>query len=216
MQLIIRTLPQTDYLTCFQAMQQFTAQRDENTVDELWFLEHPAVFTQGQAGKAEHLLSASAIPVVQADRGGQITYHGPGQQIVYCLLDIKRLKIGVRELVEHIENAIINTLKDCAIQSYSQADAHGVYVNINNSSHKIASLGLRIRKGCSYHGLALNNDMDLSPFAQINPCGYAGMPMTDIARCGEKQSPQELQEKLVKHLRYNLPYTQEKHYNGLP
>lgn len=157
-------------------MTDFTNQRTAETPDQLWLVEHPPVFTQGQAGKAEHLLFPGEIPVVQTDRGGQVTYHGPGQLVAYPLLDLKRIKIGVRDLVTQIEQTIIATLAHYQISSAAKPDAPGVYVE----GKKIASLGLRVRRGCSFHGLALNVDMDLSPFLQINPCGYEGLAMTQI------------------------------------
>lgn len=165
------------YETTWQAMQDFTNHREPSTDDELWIVEHPAVFTQGLNGKAEHLLQcAPSIPLVQTDRGGQVTYHGPGQLIVYVLVDLKRNKIGVRALVSLIEESIIELLARFNIQSIARSDAPGVYVN----GQKIASLGLKIRKQKSYHGLALNVDMDLSPFQMINPCGLKGMQMTQL------------------------------------
>lgn len=172
-QLVIRDLGSQDYTQVWHAMQRFTDQRDENTPDELWMLEHPAVFTQGQAGKAEHLLLPGDIPVVNVDRGGQVTYHGPGQLVVYVLLDIKRRKLGVRELVSMLEQALVELLAQFGTTANARPDAPGVYID----GKKIASLGLRVRKGCTFHGLALNVDMDLSPFNRINPCGYAGMQM---------------------------------------
>ncbi|MDX1539074.1 MAG: lipoyl(octanoyl) transferase LipB [Arsukibacterium sp.] len=172
-QLVIRDLGSQDYTQVWHAMQRFTDQRDENTPDELWMLEHPAVFTQGQAGKAEHLLLPGDIPVVKVDRGGQVTYHGPGQLVVYVLLDIKRRKLGVRELVSMLEQALVELLAQFGATANARPDAPGVYID----GKKIASLGLRVRKGCTFHGLALNVDMDLSPFHRINPCGYAGMQM---------------------------------------
>lgn len=178
--LIIRQLGRQSYLPCWQQMQAFTDNRDEHSADEIWLVEHEPVFTQGQAGKAEHILAPGDIPVVQVDRGGQVTYHGPGQQMVYLLLNIRRAKWGVRTLVSAMENAVIDTLAEYSISARAKADAPGVYVG----EHKICSVGLRIRKGCSFHGLALNVDMDLSPFQRINPCGYAGMEMTDCARLG--------------------------------
>jgi lipoyl(octanoyl) transferase len=165
-----------DYQTVWQAMSDFTDQRTADTQDQLWLVEHPPVFTQGQAGKAEHLLFPSDIPVIQTNRGGQVTYHGPGQLVAYPLLDLRRRKMGVRELVTHIEQIIIATLDHFGIKSAAKTDAPGVYVG----GKKIASLGLRVRKGCSFHGLALNVDMDLSPFLQINPCGYQGLEMTQV------------------------------------
>ncbi len=157
-------------------MTDFTNQRTPETTDQLWLVEHPPVFTQGQAGKAEHLLFPGDIPVVQSDRGGQVTYHGPGQLVAYPLLDLRRLKMGVRELVTNIEQTIVATLAYYGIESSAKPDAPGVYVN----GDKIASLGLRVRRGCSFHGLALNVAMDLSPFQRINPCGYQGLAMTQM------------------------------------
>lgn len=157
-------------------MSDFTNQRTPDTTDQLWLVEHPPVFTQGQTGKAEHLLFPGDIPVVQTDRGGQVTYHGPGQLVAYPLLDLRRLNIGVRELVTRIEQTIVATLAHYGIESAAKPDAPGVYVN----GDKIASLGLRVRRGCSFHGLALNVDMDLSPFGRINPCGYQGLAMAQI------------------------------------
>ncbi len=157
-------------------MTDFTNQRTPDTPDQLWLVEHPPVFTQGQAGKAEHVLFPGDIPVVQTDRGGQVTYHGPGQLVAYPLLDLRRLNIGVRELVTRIEQTIVATLAYYGIESAAKADAPGVYVN----GDKIASLGLRVRRGCSFHGLALNVDMDLAPFQRINPCGYQGLAMTQM------------------------------------
>lgn len=183
----VRHLGIQDYQSVWQRMQQFTDNRDDNTPDELWLVEHYPVFTQGQAGKAEHILNAGDIPVIKVDRGGQVTYHGPGQMIAYPLLNIKRRHFGVRQLVTHIEQSLVNLLHSYQIKAYAKADAPGVYVNDN----KIASLGLRIRKGCSFHGLALNVDMDLSPFNRINPCGYAGLIM---CQCKDLQGPQSVAE----------------------
>lgn len=182
--LIIRDLGVVDYTETWQRMQQFTDNRDESTVDEIWLLEHPPVFTQGQAGKEEHLLFPGDIPVVKVDRGGQVTYHGPGQLVAYVLLDIKRRKIGVRELVTMIEQVIVGALAAHAVNAYARPDAPGVYVN----EAKVASLGLRVRKGCTFHGLALNVAMDLSPFSRINPCGYAGMRMVQSSDLGGPNS----------------------------
>lgn len=209
--IIIRQLNRQPYTTVFDAMKSFTDNRDDNTEDELWFVEHDPVFTQGQAGKAEHILATGDIPVVQADRGGQVTYHGPGQQVVYFLLDIKRRKLGVRALVSHIENGIVATLAETGIEAYPRADAPGVYV----ADKKVASLGLRIRKGRSFHGLALNVNMDLSPFLRINPCGYAGMEMTQTSDLGGATSLEEIQPKLVEHLCSLLEYTQLTFKDGL-
>lgn len=189
-----------DYLDAWQEMKSFTENRNESTPDEIWFLEHPSVYTQGQAGKAEHILNAGNIPVVQVDRGGQVTYHGPGQLVVYFLLDIKRRKLGVRDLVTLMEASLVELLASLDIQAYPKADAPGVYLDLNQhtlTEHtqvghpaivnlqevdeaKIASLGLRVRKGCTFHGLSLNISCDLTPFEGINPCGYAGMKVTRI------------------------------------
>lgn len=174
--LLIRKLGLKPYEPVSQAMHDFTDARDETTPDEIWLVEHPAVFTQGQAGKAEHLLVPGDIPVIQSDRGGQVTYHGPGQQVMYVLLNLRRRKLGVRELVTLLEQTVVNTLAELGIEAYPRPDAPGVYVD----GRKICSLGLRIRKGCSFHGLALNIDMDLAPFLRINPCGYAGLEMTQV------------------------------------
>jgi len=177
MNIVIKQLGLQPYEATWQAMQDFTDNRTETTADEVWIVEHPAVFTQGLNGKAEHLLHATDIPIVQTDRGGQITYHGPGQSIVYVLVDLKRAKLGVRALVTALENSIIEYLKQLGIDSSARADAPGVYVN----GKKIASLGLKIRKQRSYHGLALNVSMDLTPFQTVNPCGLQGMLMTQIS-----------------------------------
>ncbi len=195
-QLIIRDLGRVDYVDTWQRMQQFTDNRDEQTPDELWLLEHDPVFTQGQAGKAEHLLFPGEIPVVQVDRGGQVTYHGPGQLVVYVLLNIKRRNLGVRQLVNLIEQSIVDTLAIHQLNAYAKADAPGVYVD----EKKVASLGLRIRKGCSFHGLALNVDMDLSPFQRINPCGYAGMQMIQTKDIGGPASIADAKQQLTHQL----------------
>lgn len=165
-----------DYGATWAAMRAFTDTRDAETPDELWLLEHPPVFTLGQAGRPEHLLAPGAIPVVQTDRGGQVTYHGPGQLVAYLLLDLRRAGIGIKRLVERLEQAIIDLLATHGIEAERRANAPGVYV----AGAKIASLGLRVRNGCSYHGLALNVDLDLEPFGRINPCGYAGLTVTRL------------------------------------
>ena len=175
----IRKLGVADYLETWQAMKDFTDRRDARTEDELWLLQHPPVFTQGQAGKAEHVLAPGDIPVVQVDRGGQVTYHGPGQWVVYLLVDLRRHQLGIRDLVNVIERGIVRVLADLNIAAEPRPDAPGVYVG----DAKIASLGLRVRRGCSYHGLAFNLDMDLEPFSRINPCGYEGLQVTDLRRC---------------------------------
>jgi lipoyl(octanoyl) transferase len=165
-----------DYETCWRAMVFFTEDRDESTPDELWIVEHNPVLTQGLSGKAEHLLSATDIPIVHSDRGGQITYHGPGQLVIYCLIDIKRLGIGVKKIVSIIEQSIIDLLHDYKIQAKRKPGAPGVYVD----DDKIAALGLKIKKGRTYHGLSLNIDMDLKPFKLINPCGYVNLKVTQM------------------------------------
>lgn len=178
---VIRHLGRVDYEPTWRAMQAFTGTREARTPDEVWFLEHPPVFTLGLNGKPEHVLGAGDIPVVHIDRGGQVTYHGPGQLVVYPLLDLRRVHLGVRELVVAIEDAIIRTLAGYGITAYGKRDAPGVYVD----GRKIAALGIRIRRGCSYHGLAFNiTDEALPPFSRINPCGYAGLEVTSVARLG--------------------------------
>jgi lipoyl(octanoyl) transferase len=193
---ITRFLGLADYEPTWRAMQQFTAQRTAGTADEIWLLQHPPTYTQGQAGKPEHLLNARNIPVVQIDRGGQITYHGPGQIVAYLLLDLRRWKINVRELVRLMEQAVIDVLAELNITASGRTDAPGVYVN----DAKIASLGLKIKNSCSYHGLALNVDMDLTPFGFINPCGYAGMQVTQVKDLGSNVTPEQLEQRLAQQL----------------
>lgn len=194
--LIIRQLGVQAYLPIWQAMQDFTNTRDADSADEIWLVEHQAVFTQGQAGKEEHLLMPGDIPVVKVDRGGQVTYHGPGQQMMYVLLNLKRHNLGVRTLVTALEECVVNTLQEYSITAYPKADAPGVYVD----GKKVCSIGLRIRKGCSFHGLALNVNMDLSPFKRINPCGYAGLEMVDCAQLGGPDTLEEAGTKLTEKL----------------
>ena len=174
--LVVRHLGLADYLPTLEAMRHLTAERDEQTPDEIWLLQHPRVFTQGQAGKPEHLLAPGDIPVVQVDRGGQVTYHGPGQLVAYLMLDLRRVDLGVRELVSAMELSLVDVLAGYGIEAAPKAEAPGVYVK----DDKIASLGLRVRRGCSFHGLALNVDMDMMPFQRINPCGYAGLKMVQM------------------------------------
>jgi len=199
---VIRHLGEVDYQKTWQAMQDFTDFRGKDTADELWFLQHPPVYTLGKNGKLEHVLNAQDIPVVNSDRGGQVTYHGPGQIVVYTMLDLSRLKIGVRELVTRIEQSIIDLLADYGVESNARRDAPGVYVN----NAKIAALGLRVRKGCSFHGLALNVDMDLEPFNRINPCGYEGLEVTQLKNFVNDVDIEnvisDLQQKLLKNLSY--------------
>lgn len=191
--ILIRNLGLQYYEPVSQQMHDFTDTRDDTTPDEIWLVEHYPVFTQGQAGKAEHVLAPGDIPVIQSDRGGQVTYHGPGQQVMYVLINLKRRKIGARELVTLLENTVINTLATQGINAQARADAPGVYVQ----GKKICSLGLRIRKGCSFHGLALNIDMDLAPFMRINPCGYAGMEMTQVSQLTENIEVDKIRPILV-------------------
>jgi lipoyl(octanoyl) transferase len=174
---ICRRLGLVPYEPTWRAMQRFTDARDVATADELWFLEHPPIFTLGMSGKREHVLAPGDIPVIQTDRGGQVTYHGPGQLVVYPLIDLKRAGLGVRDLVSALERAVIGYVSELGIQARSRRDAPGVYVE----GRKLASIGLRIRRGASYHGIALNVSMDLEPFSRINPCGYAGLQMTQLA-----------------------------------
>ncbi|HDR2860986.1 TPA: lipoyl(octanoyl) transferase LipB [Enterobacter asburiae] len=194
--ILVRQLGLQPYEPVSQAMHDFTDSRDETTPDEIWLVEHLPVFTQGQAGKAEHLLTTGDIRVIQSDRGGQVTYHGPGQQVMYVLLNLKRRKLGVRELVTLLEQTVVNTLAEYGIDAHPRADAPGVYVG----EMKICSLGLRIRKGCSFHGLALNINMDLAPFLRINPCGYAGMEMTQMRQWVETATPDIIRPVLLNNL----------------
>lgn len=175
---LLQRLGCVQYLPTLERMRAFTDARSEATPDELWLLQHPPVFTQGQAGRAQHVLAPGDIPVVQADRGGQVTYHGPGQWVVYLLIDLRRRQLGVRDLVSAIERSCVRLLSDFGIEAAPEPAAPGVYV----AGEKIASLGLRVRHGCSYHGVALNVDMDLEPFTRINPCGYSGLQVTSMAR----------------------------------
>ena len=176
--LVLRELGVVEYQPTLDAMRQLTDSRDPGSPDELWLLQHPSVFTQGQAGKAEHVLAPGDIPVIQVDRGGQVTYHGPGQWVLYLMVDLQRRQLGVRDLVNLIERSLVEILTEYGISAVAKPDAPGVYVE----DEKIAALGLRVRRGCSYHGLALNVDMDLEPFARINPCGYAGLQVTSMAK----------------------------------
>lgn len=197
-----RELGLVAYEPTWHAMQRFTDRRDEQTSDEIWLLQHPPVFTQGQAGKAEHVLFPGDIPVVQVDRGGQVTYHGPGQLVGYLLLDVRRSGLGVRDLVSRIEQSLIDLLASYGILANARSDAPGVYVE----GAKIASLGLRIRHGCSFHGLSLNVDMDLEPFRRINPCGHAGLPMTQMCDLLGPLVIEEVQVRLRQQLVESLGY----------
>lgn len=193
---LIKTLGIVDYEPTWRAMQHYTAERTADTRDEIWLLQHPPTYTQGQAGKPEHLLNPHGIPVVQIDRGGQITYHGPGQIVMYVLLDLRRWRLNVRELVHLMENSVIMLLAAHGILAKGREGAPGVYVN----DAKIAALGLKIRNGCCYHGLSFNVDMDLTPFGYINPCGYAGLRVTQARDVGIKESQGILQQQVAMNL----------------
>ena len=206
-QFVVRTLGRVDYEPTWQAMVEFTAARTAATPDELWLCEHPPVYTLGQAGKPEHLLTDNGVPLVKCDRGGQITYHGPGQIVVYPLLDLNRRHLGVRHLVKCLEQSVIDLLGEFDIDARRLDGAPGVYVDRGEGSlypAKIAALGLRIRHGCSYHGLSLNVAMELAPFSAINPCGYAGMPVTQLRDLGVDLAPAQAGARLVEHLRRQL------------
>ena len=191
--LTIRNLGLQDYDITWQAMQRFTHERTTDTNDELWIVEHPSIYTLGLSGKREHLLTIGNIPVINSDRGGQVTYHGPGQIIIYVLLDIKRLNLGIRQLVNILEQSMISVLAQYDISGLSRIDAPGVYVN----DQKIGSIGLRIKKNCSYHGLSLNNNMDLRPFDHINTCGYSGLKVTQLSDLGVTVSSKELADSVT-------------------
>nr|WP_155079833.1 lipoyl(octanoyl) transferase LipB [Piscirickettsia salmonis] len=208
--LITRQLGQVPYQESWQKMKEFTHNRTELCADELWVVEHPPVFTQGQAGKSEHILNPGEIPIVQTDRGGQITYHGPGQLVVYCLLNINRLKVGVRGLVCLIESSVQTILKSWGIDSHFRDKAPGVYVN----EAKISALGLRFCRGCCYHGLSLNVNMDLEPFERINPCGYQGLQVTQVSQLGGPDSIDIAAHALVEQLSSRLGYTAIEHTVG--
>jgi lipoyl(octanoyl) transferase len=193
---LVRDLGRRAYEPVWRAMQRFTDVRDDATRDELWLVEHDPVFTLGQAGKPEHVLAPGDIPVLQVDRGGQVTYHGPGQIVAYPLLDLRRLKLGVREYVQRIEQAVIDTLADWNINAQRRDGAPGVYVD----EKKVAALGIRVRRGCSFHGLAFNVAMDLEPFARINPCGYAGLQVTSMALLGGPSDLAAVRDTLLGHM----------------
>jgi lipoyl(octanoyl) transferase len=212
----VKNLGSQSYRESWQAMQAFTDSRQNNTPDEIWIVEHPPVFTLGQAGKREHILNSHDIPVVESDRGGQVTYHGPGQLVIYLLIDIRRLGIGPRQLVNTIEESIIEALKDLGIEAFSKKDAPGVYVSkeqlaknksIASNDAKIAALGLRIRKGCSYHGLSLNIDMDLTPFSYINPCGYEGQAVCQVKDFSTQKNIKAISQELCETLQLKLAQT---------
>jgi lipoyl(octanoyl) transferase len=189
-----------DYVPLWREMQEFTDTRDENTPDEIWFVEHPPVFTMGLNASDEHLLAPGDIPVVQIDRGGQVTFHGPGQLMVYPLIDLRRANIGVRPLVTALEQSVVDLTAEYEVQAASKPEAPGVYVD----GDKLASVGLRIRRGSSFHGMALNVDIDLEPFSRINPCGYAELQMTDLQRLGVDLDLEQSSEKLLPHFLRHL------------
>ena len=198
--MIIKKFGLMDYHPIYDAMRQFTAERDQNTEDEIWLLEHPQIFTIGLNGKDEHVLNTHDIPLVHTDRGGQVTFHGPGQLISYTLLDIKRYKIGVRDMVSILENTVIGMLEQLDIASKSRIDAPGVYVK----GRKIATLGLNIKRGYCYHGMSLNIDMDLTPFSYINPCGYQGLKVTDLKSLGCKITMDQAKYNFVSEFKQQL------------
>lgn len=203
--LIVKNLRCQEYTKVWHKMQHYTDHRDRQSSDQLWLVEHPPVFTQGQAGKAEHILAAGDIPIIQVDRGGQITYHGPGQIVAYPLIDLRRHGIGVKSLINGIEQAVINTIAQYGITATGKPDAPGVYVN----DAKIASLGLRIRKGCSFHGLAFNVKMDLEPFSRINPCGFSGLTMTQLSDLNKEVEIETVQQQLIEQLCQQLNFTEQ-------
>ena len=202
-ELLTRRLGLADYEPVWRAMQDFTARRKEDTPDEAWLLEHRPVFTLGLAGRREHLLAPGDIPVIPVDRGGQVTYHGPGQLVVYLLLDLNRLGLGVQALVREMEGAVIDLLAAEGIEAHARRDAPGVYVK----DAKIAALGLRVKRGRTYHGLALNLDMDLEPFGRIDPCGFPGMAVTQLRELGLSPGMDEVSSRLLSHLARRLGYT---------
>ena len=197
---VIRNLGLQDYESIWHNMQQFTQNRNPETPDEIWVVEHFPVYTLGLNGKREHVLNTGNIPVINSDRGGQVTYHGPGQLVIYTLLDIKRLNLGVRQLVTILEQAMISSLAQHGIIAVSRADAPGVYVN----DKKIGSIGLRIKKNCSYHGLSLNNDMDLCPFDHINTCGYSDLKVTQLSDLGVTVSTNQLASSVIQTITTSL------------
>lgn len=203
-ELHIRWLGKQEYDAAWLAMRDYTNTRDESTPDEIWLLEHPPVFTQGQNGKPEHVLNPGEIPVIKTDRGGQVTYHGPGQLMIYTLINLKRRKLNVRELVTRLENSVIDFLASYGVNAAARRDAPGVYVD----GKKIASIGLRVRKGCSYHGIAFNIDMDLTPFSRINPCGFASLAMTQLASESSKSVAglEEIGREYINYLAKQLEY----------
>lgn len=196
----VRLLGIQPYQDVWEQMKQFTMARTEHTEDELWLLEHPPVYTQGQAGKAEHVLNPHTIPIVQSDRGGQVTYHGPGQLVAYVLMDLRRRNLGIRTLVTRLENILISVLSKYQITGHNKCDAPGVYVN----QKKIASIGLRVKNGCTYHGIALNVNMDLTPFLGINPCGFARLEMTQLSHFSPLIQVNEVMQHLISEFEFHF------------
>ena len=196
----LKRLGRTEYTDAWQAMRAFTDARTPDAADEIWLTEHSPVYTLGLAGRPEHILRATTIPVLKVDRGGQITYHGPGQLVVYLLIDLKRLRVGVRALVEAIESAVIKLLDSYGIEAYGRRDAPGVYVKRVGVEAKVAALGLKVRNGCTYHGFALNLDMDLAPFDDIDPCGYRGLAVTQLRDLDVRASATEIEERLMRNV----------------
>lgn len=205
----LRWLGRVDYEPTWRAMQRFTEMRSEHTPDEIWFLEHPPVFTLGMNGKPEHVLAPGDIPVVQIDRGGQVTYHGPGQLVVYPLLDVRRASLGVRQLVIALENAVIAFCNARGVEAIGRRDAPGIYVD----GRKLASIGLRVRRGCSYHGLAFNIAMNLEPFQRINPCGFAGLQVVDLQTLGVAEPLEDIARGLAPHLLETLDLPRDAAWN---
>ncbi len=202
--LIVRKLGIQDYLVTWEAMRSFTQNRQLETVDEVWLLQHPPVFTQGQAGKSEHILCPADIPVIETDRGGQVTYHGPGQLVMYVLFDLRRLQLSIRQLVSKLEHTVISLLSDFSIMATTRCDAPGVYVD----QAKICSIGLRVKKGCTYHGIAFNIDMDLTPFSRINPCGFINLPITQVKNLNQHACYEDIELKIISNLMNNFGYNQ--------
>ena len=200
----VRVLGRTDYADTWRAMQDFTAARTESTRDEIWLTEHPPIYTLGLAGRREHLLRDNGIPSLKVDRGGQVTYHGPGQLVAYTLVDMRRQRYGIREMVRRLEAAVVEWLDSIGISAYGKASAPGVYVRRDGVESKIAALGLKVRRGCTYHGVAVNVAMDLAPFADIDPCGFPGLAVTQLADCGVVRTVEDagrgLAPRLVLHL----------------
>ncbi len=200
----LRALGFTDYVATWRAMQAFTAQRDAKTPDEIWLTEHPPIYTLGLAGRREHLLREAGIPVLKVDRGGQVTYHGPGQLVAYTLVDMRRQAFGVREMVRRLEGAVVEWLDSIGISAFGKPSAPGVYVSRDGVEAKIAALGLKVRRGCTYHGVAVNVAMDLAPFADIDPCGFPGLAVTQLAHFGVARTVEDAGRELAPHLALHL------------